>query len=148
MFASSGGFSLVTNKLSTMPKRDAVIFEAALIGFRSDRTLDWIEASHFAPVVESWGRLAALSQFDWPRAVKWLRQGRPLSLVALDALKFCWHYNTIPLKEERPKLLYPSMKTEMIKELQSYAIRDDKPRPVKSVLSAIEHLDEIISPLE
>src|SRR5882724_1683933 len=112
------GFGLVTCKLSTLPKRDVTIFKAALMGFRSERTLDWIESNHFAPIVESWGRLAALSQFDWARAIKWLRIGRPLSLIALDALDSCWHYDTIPLKEEKPKLLRPVSTVEMIEELQ------------------------------
>jgi hypothetical protein len=46
----------------------------------------WESAEPGAPVTDDWGRLAADSGIDWPAAMAWLAAGRPLSLVALDAL--------------------------------------------------------------
>jgi hypothetical protein len=50
--------------------------------------LDWIERTIAQPklVAAFWGELAAKSGLTWPRAQRWLTSGRPLSLVALDAL--------------------------------------------------------------
>ncbi len=59
----------------------------ALLWFRSPAVLDWIEihAPH-ANVTGDWGQLAALSELSWGRVEAWLSRGRPLSLIALDAL--------------------------------------------------------------
>jgi hypothetical protein len=60
----------------------------ALKQFRSSRVLDWIEinapSQHVLPV---WGTLAALSDISWSRVQDWLTRGRPLSLIALSALR-------------------------------------------------------------
>lgn len=49
--------------------------------------LDWIEAHAPASnITEDWGRLAALSDLDLMRVKGWITAGRPLSLIALDAL--------------------------------------------------------------
>ena len=37
-------------------------------------------------MTDDWGRLAAQSRMSWPAARAWLERGRPLSLIALDAL--------------------------------------------------------------
>lgn len=61
--------------------------KSCLIWFRSARVLDWIEA-HAPPanVAQSWGRLAAFSDFDLDRANRWVASGRPLNMIAVDAL--------------------------------------------------------------
>lgn len=59
----------------------------ALGAFRDPSVLNWIEQNVPAVVTSHWGVLAAVSCFTWARATAWLRSGRPLSLVALDALK-------------------------------------------------------------
>jgi hypothetical protein len=59
----------------------------ALSWFRSPTVLDWIE--NHAPhvnVTENSGQLAALSDLSCSRVEIWLSSGRPLSLIALDAL--------------------------------------------------------------
>ena len=55
------------------------------------RTLEfiehWWESAHpDLPVTEDWGRLAADSRLTWAITDAWLKQGRPVSLIALDAL--------------------------------------------------------------
>src|SRR6185436_11112794 len=80
------GFARVTDALASMNGNKPSLFLSALGEFRSERALAWIEANVREDVTVDWGRLAALSRLDWPRAVRWLRTGRPLSLVALDAL--------------------------------------------------------------
>ena len=65
-----------------------------LMAFRNlahRRTLEFIEhwwesADSGSPVTEEWGRLAADSRLTWEVAQAWLQGGRPLSLIALDAL--------------------------------------------------------------
>ena len=137
-------FARVTSKLAIKPKKDPTLSLGALGSFRNDHTLAWIETNIHEPITETWGRLAALSQFSWPRAKAWLRGGRPLSLVALDALNSCWNFNTIQLRKERPKLLLPATRDEMVQEIQNYALQDSKPRAERAARTAIEHLDEIV----
>ena len=59
----------------------------ALAAFGDASVLDWIEDNVPPLVTSDWGALAAVSDFSWERATAWLRSGRPISLVALDALK-------------------------------------------------------------
>jgi len=59
---------------------------ASLAPFQSPRALDWIESRVEPPVSERWGILAGSSGLSWETAARWLSKGRPLSLVALDAL--------------------------------------------------------------
>lgn len=76
--------------IDALGRTDARRFREAkngLLWFRSRRMLDWIEAHAPAGNVgEDWGRLAALSDLDLTRVKAWIAAGRPLSLVALDAL--------------------------------------------------------------
>jgi hypothetical protein len=137
------GFGRVTTKLATKPKNDPMFALGALGSFRSSRTLDWMEVNVCEPLTDTWGRLAALSQFTWSRALNWLRRGRPLSLVALDALNSCWNFDTVQLRNARPRLLSPATRDEMTQALRDYASRDPKPRAERAARLAIEHLDEI-----
>jgi hypothetical protein len=76
--------------IDALARVDAPTFRDAkngLLWFRSRRVLDWIEAhAPVSNVTEDWGRLAALSDLDLMRVKRWIATGRPLSLVALDAL--------------------------------------------------------------
>lgn len=60
-----------------------------LARFRDASVLDWMESNVQDPLTHQWGDLAAASGLDWDRAARWLKGGRPLSLVALDALIVC-----------------------------------------------------------
>lgn len=80
------GFDRVTAALAEQDgshKRDLMF---SLGYFHSPETLDWIEQHIFEPITEAWGYLAAASRLDWPRVERWFERGRPLSLVAIDAL--------------------------------------------------------------
>jgi hypothetical protein len=61
----------------------------ALEHCRTPAALEWIERTIGQPklVAQFWGELAAKSELTWPRAQRWIANGRPLSLVALDALQ-------------------------------------------------------------
>ena len=130
------GYALVVNAIADVPSKEIVYRAAALSWFRSEATLDWIERNISDPLAEDWGRLAAVSNLKWERVAKWLASGRPLSLVALDALKACGHYNTLILKRFKPKLLEPAPVHEMNAVLDGYLDRDSAPR-VRSAVIAI-----------
>ena len=91
------------------------------------------------------GRLAAVSNLKWERVVKWLTSGRPLSLVALDALIACWHYNTPILIRFAPKLLEPAPVDEMNATLDDYLDRDPVPRVRKAVLAIRVNWEHILT---
>ena len=82
-------YGLVTEKLGQMDQRERLICKFVLGWFENRRVLKWIEENVVSPIDVSWGALAARSQFDWEHLEKWLTLGRPISLVALDALGFC-----------------------------------------------------------
>ncbi|MDH7975782.1 hypothetical protein QH494_26660 [Sphingomonas sp. AR_OL41] len=81
------GLDLAIEALGRLDTRALAQAKGGLLWFRSACVLDWIETH--APgsnVTEDWGRLAALSDLDLARIRAWIAAGRPLSLVALDAL--------------------------------------------------------------
>jgi cell wall assembly regulator SMI1 len=104
----------------------------ALGAFRDPSVLDWIEQNVPALVTTDWGALAAVSSFTWSRATAWLRSGRPLSLVALDALKESAKTGTF----EWP----PSHEVELA--LSAYLATDSAPRvkqAINFVLSSLRN---------
>ena len=138
-------------KLTTdsVAKSENVREDAQSLGwFRSDRTLDWIE-NRFPPlklpVTQDWGRLAAISQLSWSRIESWLSRGRPLSLVALDSMVACCHYDTMNLKRIQPKLTTDSSELEMVAILDRYAAGDDVPRVTRTVSRIKSNLATIIA---
>ena len=137
-------FARVTAILALKPLKDPNQLLAPLLYFRGDPVLNWLEDNIKEPITEDWGRAAALAGISWPRISKWLAQGRPLSLVALDALNACWHYNTVALKEAKPKLHGPVNRDEMISSLRNYINTDNKPRAMRAGQNAIAHIDEIV----
>lgn len=122
------GFGLARGELVALEGQALVEAMRGLAWFRSPATLDWIEARAQAPVKEDWGRLAAASGLDWPRARDWLLRGRPLSLVALDALFEIAEPQTPLLKSFAPMLHAPPPASELEAELSRYAKLDDVPR--------------------
>jgi len=140
------GFERVTSILVRQPRNPDRLL-TALSSFHGDRVLDWIEGNIGQPITETWGQAAALAGFSWQRAEKWLAGGRPLSLVALDALNACWNYNTGRLKEAKPKLINPASRDEIISTLRDYAAKDAWPRPERAVQKVIDHLDVIVNNL-
>lgn len=143
---SEEGYNLVEKAVANIPRKELVRASGALSWFRSESTLDWIERNISDPLVEDWGRLAAESNLKWERVARWLASGRPLSLVALDALIACCHYNTEILKRLAPKLLEPAPIDEMTAALYEYLDRDSAPRVRKAIEVIVDYWDEICNP--
>lgn len=118
----------------------------ALSWFRSDRVLDWIERN--APntnVTGQWGQLAALSNLTWGRADDWLAQGRPLSLIALDALEqFLRLPRHAPLvRNLRPELTGVDDRETVLRALASQKLKDPAPRCVTQCDFLIENIEKL-----
>jgi hypothetical protein len=126
------GYTKVTNALAQMSDQKRCANMCVLSWFETPLTLDWIE-DNIKTFGDSWGYLAASSKFDWQRAKKWLSVGRPLSLVALDALRSCVRHDTPLHREQRPRLIDPPDKPEFTAALEEYRKRDDVPRVKRRV---------------
>jgi hypothetical protein len=119
---------------------------SGLLYFRSEKTLDWIEtqSARIKNVTSSWGQLVANSHFSWQKCEKWLRAGRPLSLVALDALYLCTTNNytgqSISLQKIKPKLIDNATSETIASELQDYLKTDSVPRTKNAVRSITYNL--------
>ena len=118
----------------------------ALSWFRSDRVLDWIECNApSANVTGQWGQLAALSNLSWGRAEKWLAQGRPLSLIVLDALDQFMHLprHALMVGNLRPVLTGVGDRETVLKALESQKLTDPAPRCVKQCDFLIENIEKL-----
>ncbi len=122
-------------------KRDAA---SCLCYFHSTETLDWIEQNIFEPITESWGYLAAASQFDWPRAESWLKRGRPLSLVAIDTLLAIARPQSPFLRAHEPRLIQPPKPARFRESLMEYATKDCVPRVQQRTDSLLSYINTIL----
>lgn len=143
------GFHIVTTEIEKSDDRTFNTNVLALLHFKDEKALDWIESirHRIKNVSSSWGTLAAGSKFSWNRASKWLDTGRPLSLVALDALVFCTSNSksnrTLWLSKSPPVLL-DSPKPEVVaKRLSAYLIIDNVPRTKDAVATIISNVYEM-----
>lgn len=123
---------------------------SALIYFERPETLDWIEKvkDRIINVSDSWGNLTAASRFDWRRAEKWINEGRPLSLVALDALMYCTtigdRQNQIPwFRKHPPKLINPEKPEVIAMTVNEYLKTDSVPRVKNSANRIIDNLFKV-----
>jgi len=117
-------------QLENREKRDLMF---CLGCFHTAEALDWIEQNIFEPITESWAYLAAASRIDWSRVERWLRQGRPLSLVAIDALAAIAQPMTPLLRSYGPTLHEPPTLSTFEASLMDYRQRDPVPRVQKRV---------------
>lgn len=149
---SDVGFVLYSKQVTLMePTSKLVETMMGLIYFQSKLTLPWIEA-HIGRAVNisnAWGYLAAASQLDWPTAKRWLESGRPMSLVALDALANCAvtleTRNSLPfLRDNPPRLLDPDTTDEMNRVLLQYGEVDKVPRVRSNIGYILENWDRIL----
>ncbi|WP_407122446.1 hypothetical protein [Bradyrhizobium sp. STM 3561] len=140
------GLHQTIHALQAVHGRDLEKQMSALSWFRAPVVLDWIE-SHVPrqDVTASWGQLASLSDLHWSRVQSWLESGRPLSLVALDALASC-----IPRQGQAriltildPKLKGCGDRSAIGHALRAYEAEDSAPRVATKCSFIIQHLDEL-----
>jgi hypothetical protein len=108
----------------------------SLAWFRSELILDWMEFRVRDAGTGDWGRLAAASGLSWSRARSWLERGRPLSLVALDAMWRQLRPDTPLLARLAPALVGAAPFEDMVATLRAHTQRDTAPR-VRSAVEAI-----------
>jgi hypothetical protein len=130
----------VTDTLSRVDIIKRSVAKEVLHWFATPLNLDWIEKNAHSPVDSSWGLLAASSKLDWDRAKKWLSLGRPLSLVALDALDWC------VCSGRKPPLVNPPSLKEFISILEDYRNRDNVRRVNERVDKLLEFRQKLRSP--
>lgn len=137
-------FALITSYLKTVsPKELPDIAWACLHLCRSSIVLDWMELT-VKEYRDSWARLAAASSPTWERMSKWISKGRPLSLVAIEAIAACRPRSNDPyLSSLNPKLqeVPPYSVVEQI--LLKYEKTDNVPRVNKAISRIRIHADKI-----
>ncbi|MFK4602987.1 hypothetical protein ABIF57_002439 [Bradyrhizobium diazoefficiens] len=144
--AAPEGLHKTIDALRVFHGRDLQKQMSALSWFRAPAVLDWIEINvPREDVAAVWGQLASLSNLDWSRVQSWLASGRPLSLVALDALASC-----IPRQGQariltilNPKLEGCGDRSTIGHALRTYEAKDSAPRVATKCSFIIQHLDEL-----
>ena len=126
-------FGLVTDKLGQMNRQERLICKFILGWFESSLVLGWIAENVVLPIDASWGILAARSQFDWEHFEKWLNLGRPISLVALDALGFCLTRPKAPDGHQYRPLINPPPEAAFRTTLENYQAKDTVVRVRRSI---------------
>lgn len=140
-------FGIATNAIEQSKENALAENSSALLYFQSNKVLDWIDSIKglIKNVSSTWGVLAAASKFDWQAAEKWLGEGRPLSLIALDALIYCTttgeRLNQALWLKEHPPTLMNAPKPKMIANtLTAYLEKDSVPRTKGAVRQIINNL--------
>jgi hypothetical protein len=143
-------FKIITAEIDNCENRYLHEYITALNFIRYEKVLDWIELnSHrIINVTLNWGHLAASSQFNWAKADDWLSKGRPLSLIALDALMFCTtngeRLNQSPwMREIQPRLIDNPKPEIVARRLKEYLTVDKVPRTDAVVEQIIKNIFEI-----
>ena len=139
-------FRIITVELENLNDKYLSENISALIFFKDEIVLDWIEkmSPRIKNITSNWGQLAASSNFNWQRAVDWLNENRPLSLIALDALNYCTTKGdrlnqSLWMRALNPKLI-DSPKSEIIaKTLNEYLEIDNVPRTRNIINRIIEN---------
>lgn len=140
------GLTMTIDALTEFKGRELSKRIAALSWFRSAQVLEWIECNApTATITGEWGQLASLSNLTWDKAEKWLSQGRPLSLVALDSLDQFLHLpRHAPLiRSLRPTLRGVPGRTTILRALETQKLNDSAPRVVKKCDFLIENIEKI-----
>jgi len=127
------GLDRVVDAVGSLPAEQRHEHISALSWFRCPQALDALETLVHPPLTESWGRVAAACGLDWARACTWFDAGRPLSLVALDALHAFLRYETVLLRTLKPKLMGAPDVDEVEGCLARVAERDPVPRVKRAV---------------
>ncbi|MDB5439999.1 MAG: hypothetical protein JWM33_2426, partial [Caulobacteraceae bacterium] len=117
--------------------KDISVTALALVDFHSPQVLDWIERTVKSPVSDRWGYLAARSCLTWAVVSRWLAAGRPLSLVAVDALLEIYCPRPSARPSAAPEILDQPQAAVVVRALRDAAQDDPVPRVEKAV-AAIE----------
>lgn len=140
------GFARTETALAEMLGRMRRESFSALAHFRSARALQWIESNAAEPTVDAWGRLAAASAFSWPKAESWLQAGRPMSLIAIDALLAITNPQTPFLRKHRPVLGSPASEFRIRTVLEAVATADPVPRVKQRIDALLARLPALAQP--
>jgi hypothetical protein len=140
------GLALATARLDAVPSRELRDVAMCLSHFRSPLVLDWLETHVTDPIMESWGYIAAASQLDWSRAERWLLGGRPLSLVAVDALGAIVRPMSPLLRQMQPVLHSPPGWGHIRSVLEGYASRDRVPRVQQRIEALLQYETALTKP--
>ncbi|MEM9078700.1 MAG: hypothetical protein AAGC43_16790 [Bacteroidota bacterium] len=139
-FEKEKAFKLITAELEKCEDKYLSESMGILNFLKYEPTLDWIEknAKRSINITEAWGHLAASSNFTWEIAQKWLDSGRPLSLIAIDAVYFCTttneRLNQSPwMRELNPKLIDNPKLDIVANGLQEYLKKDSVPRTKNTI---------------
>jgi hypothetical protein len=132
------------------PEQRASMVLQALSYVCDERVLDWIERNAVPPITYEWGTATACNQPSWKRLARWLDKGRPLSLIALDALKNCRGYDPTDddmsglFQTVSPKVRGPVSLNTVRKKLKEYLRVDPAPRVKKVVAIVLGNLEKTI----
>lgn len=129
------GSKIALDYLSRLSSKELRENIHCLMYFQNPKALNFIEniKDRIVPVTYIYGSVTAASSLTWERAEVWLKEGRPLSLIALDAICDCAAtQNSVNralwLREHPPKLLEPKSIEEMNRVLDNYLKHDNVPR--------------------
>ncbi|WP_342835240.1 hypothetical protein [Priestia sp. SB1] len=137
------GLHNVLTRLDIINEKDLpIVAFSCLYRFCSSDVLDWIEET-CTEFNDNWGRLAAVSHPTWDRMKDWLNKGRPLSLVALDAMENCIKNLDDPIVEKiSPKVA--GLGTDNLEQvLTAYYQNDAVPRVKRKVEGIMENKDVV-----
>ena len=140
-------FDIISKEVEACDNKLLNEYIPALNQIRNERVLDWIEQNihRTTNIGLNWGHLAASSLFNWKTAEKWLTAGRPLSLVALDALQFCTtvdeRLNQSPwMRKIKPKLTDNPSPEDIAKRLAEYLTIDKAHRTRVTIENIISNM--------
>jgi len=149
-FDKDESFTIISTEIDNCDDRYLHEYITALNFIRHEKVLDWIEinSKRIVNITQNWGHLAAMSHFSLDRAEKWLTLGRPLSIIALDALVFCTTIGerlnqSLWMREIQPKLTDNQQPEVIAKRLQEYLQTDRVPRTRNAVDQIIDNIFEV-----
>jgi hypothetical protein len=141
----SEGFEIVKNILDTVDSSKLHASVWALNYFHSPQILTWFEENkdRIINISTNYGDVCAANQFDWNTAKRWLKMGRPLSLIALDAIFACGTTEdkvnrNFFLRQNPPRLLNPDTVENMNQILDDY-LKTDNVHRTRVTVEAIKN---------
>jgi len=145
--------ALILSELSKLNEKALTQSIRCLCYLAGPEPLDWLEqhCHSILWVSTSYGVAAALLGMTWARVQHWLQLGRPLSLIALDAVancdmslntakQYCW------FRKQPVRLLEPAPVVEMEQVLTAYLAQDRVPRTKYAVNFILTHWKHILKP--